>query len=270
MFGRTVQKAFRLYHNLMGRNDYSLYLIKEATEAQRNKQVSQPARGRTVNSLHVALTHASQPSPQATAPAWTPAPTLGSSSTDGQPHKTGPTRPSCTVTSSEKSSLAPLAPPDYEALFALMCLIFPSKQNSTLGFFKLQHFLSKRVVDIKRNCIFIRLCALPLPAPPRSGVEHGCNTYLLNGDTCLSPLSSFPSKAPTLCCVGQSRHSVQLQLRGAHFVWNSRSNYRQISIITTHTNQRPSPQMLSPGNRDNLSEILSCLSPHVSLVPRSV
>lgn len=215
MFGRTVQKASRLYHNLMGRNDYSLYLIKEATEAQRNKQVSQPARGGTVNSLPIALTRTSQPSPQATAPAWTPAPTLGSLSTDGQPHETGPTRPSCTVTSSETSSLAAPAHPDYEALFALMCLLVPSKQNNTLVFFKLRHFLSKHVVDIKRNCIFVQLCALPLPAPPRSGVEHGFNTYLLNGGTCLSPLSSFPSKAPTLCCVGHSRHSVQLQLRGA-------------------------------------------------------
>lgn len=99
-------------------------------------------------------------------------------------------------------------------------------------------------------------------------MEQGFSKYLLNGNVILPPLSSFLRKAPTLCRVGGSRHSVQLRLSGAHLGWNSRSNYRQISIITTHINQRPSPQLRSPGNRNCLRKALSCLSPSVFLVPR--
>lgn len=119
-----------------------------------------------------------------------------------------------------------------------------------------------------RNCTFVQLYAFPLPLAARSDMEQGFSKYLLNGNVILPPLSSFLRKAPTLCCVGESRHFVQLRLSGAHFGWNSRSNYRQISIITTHINQRPSPQLRSPGNRNRLRKALSCLSPSVFLVPR--
>ncbi|KAF7467923.1 uncharacterized protein LOC124086753 [Marmota monax] len=87
-----------------------------------------------------------------------------------------------------------------------------------------------------------------------SGLEQGRNKYSSNGNSFLPPPGSplLTILFLTLCYVGESRHLVQLLLRVAHFGWNSRSNYRQMSIITTHINQCLSPQMPSPGNKGHL------------------
>ena len=95
---------------------------------------------------------------------------------------------------------------------------------------------------------------LPPPHIPRLGMKQGCNKYLLNGDIFPAPLSFFsdhPIPNSVLC--GRIQTSYTAAAQCVPFGWNSRSNYRQISIITTGINQHPSPQTLSPGDKSDLS-----------------
>lgn len=112
------------------------------------------------------------------------------------------------------------------------------------------------------NSTFLQLNAVPLHWPQRSSMKSCTQHSALNGVLYLTPTNSasFPSAPDSWLC-GKARHLVQLRLSVADLGWNSRHNYRQISIITSRLNLLLSPQMLLQANSPQGEEMLSFWSP---------
>ena len=95
-------------------------------------------------------------------------------------------------------------------------------------------------------------------------MEQRCNKYSLNGDVFLAPLSLFPDHpVPDCLLCGRIQTSCTAAAQCVPFWLEFKEQLQTNKYYYNRINQHLSPQMLSPGNKNDLSKTLSCLSPSV-------